>query len=199
MKFLRLIHDMLSEFSRRNLLRKHNVEFLKRAILGLRETEPRPNRREETKSSPEEGSFASPVPRSRVHHVRLEDAANDVADIVGAPAQHDSLGADLCGADFRDDGIDDGADSHGVGAEPDEAEDSLNVFDGCGLVDAGKNGDEVEGCDEDVEADKEDGAAAEAGDEEPGDDRAAEGDTCAAEADAVGSVGIDTCLFEETI
>jgi hypothetical protein len=47
-KLLRLIYDMLLEFPNRDLLRKHDVEFLKGAVLGLGETEPRPDGGKET-------------------------------------------------------------------------------------------------------------------------------------------------------
>lgn len=147
---------MLREFPSGNLLRKHNVEFLKGAILGLGKTEPCPNSREETEGTPEEGSFTSPVPGSGVHHMWLENTADDVPDVVGASAKDDSLGADLCGSNFSDDGVDNWADGHGVCTEPDEAEDGLNVFDGCSLVYAGEDGDEIERCYQDAEANKED-------------------------------------------
>ena len=102
-------------------------------------------------------------------------------------------------ADLGDDRVDDGADGHGVGAEPDEAEGRLDVFDRCGLGDAGEDRDDVEGYDENVESGKEYRAPSEARDEEPGEDRAAEGDAGATETDAVGSVAVNASLFEEAV
>jgi len=190
---------MLVEFPCRDLLREHDIEFLKGAVLGLGETEPRPDGSKETEGAPEEGCLAGPVPRGRIHHVRLEDTANDVSDIVRASAEDDGLGANLCGADFGDNSVDDWSCSHGIGAQPDEAEGSLDVFDGCSLADAGKDADEVEAEYEDAETGEEDRAAPKAADQEPGEDCAAERNAGAAETDAVGSIGVDAGLLKEAI
>lgn len=129
--------------------------------------------------------------------MRLDDTADDVPDVVGASAKDDSLGADLSGSNFSDDGVDDWADGHGVCAEPDEAQNGLNVFDGCSLVYAGEDGDEIERYYEDVEASKEDRAASKARDEEPGEDCATESNTGTTETDTVGRVSVNTSLLKE--
>lgn len=85
---------MLVEFPCRDLLREHDIEFLKGAVLGLGETEPRPDGSKETEGPPEEGCLAGPVSCGRIHHVRLEDAANDVPDIVRASAEDDRAAMD---------------------------------------------------------------------------------------------------------
>ena len=190
---------MLVEFPCRDLLREHDIEFLKGAVLGLGEAEPCPDGSQETESSPEEGCLAGPVPCSRVHHVRLENAANDISNIVRASAKDDGLGANLCGADFGDNGIDDWPCRHGIGAQPDQAESGLDVFDGCSLVDAGEDADEVEAEYEDAEAGKEDRASPKAADQEPREDCAAERNAGATKADAVGSIGVDAGLLKEAI
>ena len=110
---------MLAEFPSRDLLSEHDIEFLKGAVLGLGETESCPDGSKETESPPEEGRLAGPVPCGWVHHVRLEDTADDISNIVRASAEDDGLGANLCGANFGDNSVDDWPCSHGIGAQPD--------------------------------------------------------------------------------
>ena len=190
---------MLVELPSRDLLSEHDIEFLKSAVLGLGETEPCPDGSKEAESSPEEGCLAGPVPCGRVHHVRLEDTANDISNIVRASAEDDGLGANLCGADFGDNSVDDWPCSHGIRAQPDQAESGLDVFDSCSLVNAGEDADEVEAEYEDAETGKEDRASPKAADQEPREDCAAERNAGATEADAVGSISVDAGLLEEAI
>lgn len=122
-------------------------------------------------------SLSLGIPCSGRHEVRLQDTTNDVRDIVRAAAQDDSLGTETSGADLSDDGVDDGADRHGVHAEPDDAENRLDQAERVGLgLDAGQDADEPQAAQEAVEAAEPDASPAPLGYVEPRDDDAAEGD-----------------------
>lgn len=50
------------ELSRRNVIIKEQVNFAKRAVLGLGKAEPTPNVAEKVGAGVKEGGFGSPVP-----------------------------------------------------------------------------------------------------------------------------------------
>lgn len=71
-------------------------------------------------------SLALCVPRAGRNQLWLKQAAaDDVSNIVGASSEHDGLGAQSSRADFGDQHVDDGPHGHGVGAQPDDAQDRL--------------------------------------------------------------------------
>lgn len=136
------------------------------------------------------------IPRSRRHEIRLQDTTDDVGNVVGTAAQDDGLGPEAGGADLGDDGVDDGADGHGVDAEPHDAEDGLDEAEGVRLrLDAGQDANEPQAAKQAVEAAEPDAPPAPLGDVEPRDDDAAEGDGGADEAQAVGEVGAQAGLL----
>lgn len=148
------------------------------------------------KTNSEAYSLSLSIPCSRRHEVRLQDTTNNVGNVVRAAAQDNSLSPEASGADLSHDGVDDGADRHGVHAEPDDAEDGLHQAEGVGLgLDAGQDADEPEAAQQTVEAAEPDAPPAPLGDVEPGDYDAAEGDGGADEAEAVGEVGAQTGLL----
>lgn len=141
-------------------------------------------------------SLSLRIPRSGRHEIRLQDTTDDIGDVVRAAAQDDSLGPEAGGPDLSDDGVDDGADRHGVDAEPHDAEDGLDQAEGVGLgLDAGQDADEPQAAQQAVEAAEPDAPPAPLGDVEPRDDDTAEGDGGADEAEAVGEVGAQAGLL----
>lgn len=83
-------------------------------------------RKEKEREKKETYSLALCVPRARRKQLGLEQtAADDVSDIVGASREHDGLGAQSGRANFGHQHVDDGPHGHGVGAQPDDAQDRL--------------------------------------------------------------------------
>lgn len=61
-KRLLTVNFCILELSRRNAIVKKQIDFAKRASLGLGETKPAPNVAEEVRSGVKETGFGSPVP-----------------------------------------------------------------------------------------------------------------------------------------
>lgn len=126
-----------------------------------------------------------------------QTSAYDVADVVGAPGEHDGLGAETGGPYFRHEGVDDGADAHGVGAQPDDAEEGLPPRQSLCLARQGEETDGPEDDDEGAETDEPDGPSTPPVEVEPGDDGPHERDAGAAEGDGVRGTGADAGLLEK--
>lgn len=98
-------------------------------------------------------SLSLGIPGSGRHEIRLQDTANDIGDIVRAAPQHDRLSPETSGTDLSDDGVDDGADRHGVHAKPDDTEDGLDQAESMGLgLNAGQDANEPKAAQQAVEA-----------------------------------------------
>jgi len=183
-----------------NTLHEHNIQLLKCAILRLRQTEPSPNSRDSRQTSPEESSLALKIPLRGIHHIRLQYTTDDVTNIVSRTTEHDSLGTQTSGTDLSDDRVDNWSDCHTVGAEPDETERCLDVFDRLRVINAGNAGQDTN--DEEAryhaqEPSEEDRTTSNSVHDEPRDDSSAESDSSAAQTDAVRHICINTGLLEE--
>jgi hypothetical protein len=79
------------KFAGWNLLREQDIEFVEGPILGLRESEERPDENDQCTATPNEAGIAAQVPRSRVNEVRFQRAANDASDVIGVTSETDGL------------------------------------------------------------------------------------------------------------
>ena len=195
---MELLHHRAGEMPRRNTLLEQNIQLSVRPALGLREAEERPQEAEETCSSVEETALCAPVPRTGVQHAGREHVADDRSHVVEVAGEDDGLLAEAGGWDLGDDGVADGAD----GAVVDRGEEQQHGAD----APLGANvafGDYTEAADDDEEehhgdvaADVE-RAAANAGDECPGDEDTDGADGVLAETHGEG-VGVgEAGLLEE--
>lgn len=203
---------VVGELARRHLALEHDVHLLEGTVLRLWQAEEAPECGEQRQTAPEKGlhenksvpmnriyrvwtrvetySLSLSIPCSGGHEVRLQNTTNDVGNVVRAAAQDDGLGSETGGANLSDDRVDDGADRHGVNAEPDDTEDRLDQAESVGLgLDAGQDADEPQAAQQAVEAAEPDAPPSPLGDVEPRDYDAAEGDGGADETQAVGEVG----------
>ena len=143
-------------------------------------------------------SLALCVPSTGRKQLRLEEATtDDVSDIVGTAGEHDGLGSQTSRADFRDQDVDDGADRHGVRAEPNETQNGLRPGEVEVLMGQRKEADCPEDDDEEGKAVKPNGAAAQLVDVQPGYYGAEERDARSAQCDAICGACADAGLLEE--
>jgi len=161
----------IPELPRRDPTLEQDIHLTVRATLRFRQAEEDPHDAKRTAPSPEERALRGPAPsiwfRSKL--IRGKNIDDNTSDIVEVTCEHDGLGFQAGGRDFRDERVADRAHSEVV----DESEDQKHGADGPAGGDVGFWGD---GCEADDEEEGEQGAgpvevegsAAGAGHQEPG-------------------------------
>ena len=79
------------ELPSRDVLSEENIEFVKRAILGLWKSEVGPDEDDPSAAAPDESGVAAEIPGLRIHKVVLKSATNDTADVVSVAGKADGL------------------------------------------------------------------------------------------------------------
>ena len=117
---LELVNNGSLEFSCGNPVLEKDIELAVRSSLRLGETEVGPDNTEKTGSAPEVTRLGSPVPGSRVEHVRVEDTDNDTTNVVQVSGEDNSLGSQSGRAHLGNEGVANGTNGNVV----DESEDN---------------------------------------------------------------------------
>ena len=187
----------LSEFPRRDLVVKQDVQLLIRAILGLGQAEVSPDGGYSPRGKPEEPGLAFPIPLNRVDHVWVQDARGDLDNGVRVARNDDCLRPQSHGRRLGDDSIADGAHGHGVDELPDEDEGHLRPRRGLAGGGDGAYSHNEQGAAGHDDAAEVQGPATNVGQQTPGQNGANKGHGCAAYADGEGVLSADAGLEEE--
>lgn len=112
------IHFITCKLPRFNARCKKNVQLFKRLVLSFRKPEPGPNKKDKSPKAPEKPRLAAPVSYSGVQHIRVNNIAYNLGDVINDPANADAFISQTSRRYFADDGVTYGADSYIINKLP---------------------------------------------------------------------------------